>query len=73
MDAVEDTANVESPDFLSAYWIWQKNTPAVALAVVPQTLMPVHLNLWLFRGQPPTNGQPVAIKLKKFSYLPLSH
>lgn len=48
-------------------------TPGDYQHLVPQTPMAVHINLWLFRGQPPSNGQPVAIKLKKFSYLPLSH
>jgi len=29
------------------------------------------MNLWLFRGQPPTNGQPVEIVITSFSFTPL--
>ncbi len=39
---------------------------------VPQSPMPVHINLWLFRGQPPSDSQPVAITLKKFSFIPFA-
>jgi len=28
----------------------------------------LHINLWLFRGKPPTNGQPVEMIVRHFSY-----
>lgn len=33
---------------------------------IPQTAEPVHLNLWLFRGLPPSNNEPVEIIIDKF-------
>lgn len=30
--------------------------------------MPVHINLWLFRGMPPVNGQEVEVVINRFSY-----
>jgi hypothetical protein len=39
---------------------------------IPQNPMPVHMNLWLFQGQPPGNGQPVEIVISNFTYTPLS-
>jgi hypothetical protein len=30
----------------------------------------VHLNLWLFNGAAPTNGQPVDVAVSSFSYAP---
>lgn len=30
----------------------------------------VHINLWLFRGQPPTDGHPVEVIVKAFAFTP---
>lgn len=35
---------------------------------IPQVPMPVHINLWLFQGKAPSNGKPVEVVIKKFSY-----
>jgi hypothetical protein len=37
---------------------------------VSQQPMPVHINLWLFRGQPPSDGQPVEIVVRAFTFTP---
>ncbi|KAB8141965.1 glycoside hydrolase family 16 protein [Chloroflexia bacterium SDU3-3] len=37
---------------------------------VGQKPMPVHLNLWLFDGKAPSNGQSVEIVIKSFKYTP---
>ena len=34
--------------------------------------MPVYLNLWLFRGQPPSDGKEVELVIHKFSFTPAS-
>ena len=37
---------------------------------IPQKSLRLHLNLWLFHGHPPHNGQPVEIILKSFKFTP---
>jgi hypothetical protein len=37
---------------------------------IAQRPMPVHINLWLFKGRPPKNGQEVEIVVKDFSFDP---
>jgi hypothetical protein len=44
--------------------------PREASTSISQRAMPVHLNLWLFRGQPPSDGREVEIVVKSFSYVP---
>lgn len=34
---------------------------------IPQNPMPLHMNLWLFRGHVPANGEPVEIIIHDFS------
>jgi hypothetical protein len=51
-----------------ARWNFAPHTPAQA---IPQKPLPFHLNLWLFDGKPPTDGKPVEIVVKSFSYKPL--
>ncbi len=43
--------------------------PPNYLQLVPQTPVPVHMNLWLFGG-PPTDGKPVEIVISGFSFTP---
>jgi hypothetical protein len=31
------------------------------------------MNLWLFRGDSPTNGQPAEVVVKSFKFEPASH
>ena len=42
--------------------------PKNPLAAIPQSPMPLHLNLWLFQGHPPTDGKEVEIIIKTFLY-----
>lgn len=37
---------------------------------IPQEPLPVHLNLWLFQGNPPSNGQTVDVVIRKFTFTP---
>lgn len=37
---------------------------------IPQKPIPVHMNLWLFEGQPPTDSQPVEIVISAFRFTP---
>ena len=37
---------------------------------VPQQPLPVHLNLWLFQGRPPTDGKGVEIVIRRFTFVP---
>ncbi|HTI70022.1 MAG TPA: glycoside hydrolase family 16 protein [Candidatus Limnocylindria bacterium] len=43
-------------------------SPANALQAVPQKPLPLHLNLWLFQGKPPTDSREVEVVIKKFTY-----
>ncbi len=61
-------------------WLSQSTTQPVIgrwhyappqLAAVPQTPMPLHLNLWLNHGEAPTDRQPVEVVLRSFSFEPL--
>jgi hypothetical protein len=46
-------------------------SPANPNTFVPQSATPVRMNLWLFHGMPPTNGQPVEIIVSDFSFSPM--
>lgn len=48
-----------------ATWAFAPSDPAHQ---VPQAPVPLHLNLWLFQGRPPTDGAEVEIKLHAFNY-----
>jgi hypothetical protein len=37
---------------------------------IPQQPLPIHINLWLFRGLPPTDGKPVEIVIRAFKFRP---
>jgi hypothetical protein len=39
-------------------------------AGVPPPSAPVRMNLWLYHGIPPTNGEPVEIVVRRFTYTP---
>ena len=43
-------------------------TPKSFTPAMPYAEAPLHLNLWLFRGQPPTDGQQVEVVLHDFQY-----
>jgi hypothetical protein len=38
---------------------------------IPQQALPVHMNLWLFDGQAPVDGQEVEVVIRNFSFKPL--
>jgi hypothetical protein len=46
----------------------QTYSPSLYGMYVPQIAMPVHINLWLFNGKAPSNGKPVEVVIKKFSF-----
>jgi len=50
-----------------AGWLYQPQQPA---SYVPQKAMPVRINLWLFQGQSPRNGQQVELIVHSFKYTP---
>jgi hypothetical protein len=37
---------------------------------IPQQPLPVHMNLWLFQGQPPLNGLDVDVVITEFKFTP---
>ena len=37
---------------------------------IPQHAIPVHLNLWLFQGRAPVDGQPVEVVIRSFRFTP---
>jgi len=51
-----------------ASWIYPPSTPTNWIAQKP---MPVHLNLWCFQGQPPSDGKEVEIIVRAFKFTPL--
>lgn len=42
--------------------------PRNAMASIPQQPMPVHINLWSFRGLPPSDGKEVEIVIRTFQF-----
>jgi hypothetical protein len=50
-----------------AAWTYRPPEPA---RFVSQQPMPVHLNLWLFQGRLPKNGQEVEVIVRAFKYTP---
>ena len=60
-------AGGNQPSF--AQWTYRPTDPS---AHIPQQALPVHLNLWLFQGHAPTNGQPVEIVITGFRFTPQS-
>ena len=50
-----------------AKWIYSPPEPTRQIS---QQSMPVHINLWLFRGMPPKNKQEVEVILRAFKFTP---
>ena len=48
-------------------WLYRPQTPTRFIAQKP---MPVHLNLWLFKGRPPKNGKEVEVIVRAFKFMP---
>ncbi|MEH1838782.1 MAG: glycoside hydrolase family 16 protein [Nostoc sp.] len=51
-----------------ANWLYQPLDSANYIGHKP---MPVYINLWLFKGQPPTNGQQVELIIRSFKFIPM--
>jgi len=51
-----------------ANWLYQPEEPSAHISQQP---MPIHINLWLFQGQPPTNGSEVEVIIHNFSFTPI--
>ncbi len=45
--------------------------PADARHRIPQHVLPVHMNLWLYEGRAPVDGQPVEMVIRSFTFVPL--
>jgi len=52
---------------LLAKW---NDAPAKPWRHIPQKPLPVHMNLWLFKGQPPVDGQEVEVVIRSFVFTP---
>lgn len=48
-------------------WTYQ---PVEFMQLIPQHAMPLHINLWLFQGAPPVNGQELEIIISNFVFTP---
>ena len=52
----------------SVSWLFQPRDPQ---SRIPQIPLPVHINLWLFQGQAPLNGQDVELIIRSFTFTPM--
>lgn len=52
-----------------AAWSYQ---PDDSLERIPQQPLRLHMNLWLFQGQPPTDLQEVEVIISNFQFIPAS-
>jgi hypothetical protein len=50
-----------------ASWLYSPTSPSRRIS---QKAMPVHINLWLFTGHAPTNGQEVEVVVSSFKFIP---
>jgi hypothetical protein len=53
---------------LSPLWKWN-DAPARPRHRIPQQPLPVHMNLWLFGGHAPVDGQEVEVVIHSFSFV----
>ncbi len=51
-----------------AKWLYQPDEP---FRHISQQAMPIHINLWLFQGQPPVNGNEVEVIIHSFTFISL--
>jgi hypothetical protein len=58
-------------DRMTPYASWN-DQPAAPTQYIPQLPVPLNINLWLFQGKPPANGQEVEIVITRFTYTPLT-
>lgn len=50
-----------------ANWLFQPKDPAIAIGRKP---MPLHINLWCHKGNPPSDGQEVEVIVREFKFTP---
>ena len=50
-----------------AHWKFEPKEPSKSIAQKP---MPVHVNLWCFKGRPPTDARPVELIVRSFKFTP---
>ena len=60
---LRDDGSVES----ETYWAY---TPADYPARISASPMPIHFNLWGFQGREPSDGDPVEVIIKRFTFTP---
>jgi hypothetical protein len=51
-----------------ASWLYQPTNPAT---VISQQPMPVHINLWCFRSEAPSNNQGLELIIRAFKFTPM--
>jgi hypothetical protein len=51
-----------------AQWLFEPPNPASQIGQQP---VPVEINLWLFKGQPPQDGQDVELIVRAFKFMPM--
>ena len=56
-------------DDVGQFAIWQYD-PRDAANFIGDNPMPVEMNLWLFKGQPPQNGREVELIVRSFNFTP---
>jgi hypothetical protein len=56
-----------STENLIGSWIYQPSDPTTTISQSP---MPIHMNLWLNHGNPPTNGQGAEVVIHNFTFTP---
>lgn len=66
-EALAGSVQVGQSTGLLKKWVF---APQSFLVAVPQNPLPLHINLWLFQGHPPKNGQEVEIVISEFSFTP---
>ena len=50
-----------------ADWVF---SPQDYLKRIPQNPLPLHINMWLFNGKPPANGQEIEMVIAEFKFIP---
>jgi hypothetical protein len=63
--SVQGLRSEDRPEISS--WVYN---PADASRHVSQKPIPVHINLWLFRGMAPKNGQEVELIIREYKFTP---
>ena len=58
-----------SDDDSGQFAIWQYQPPDPA-SFIGDKPMPVEINLWLFKGQPPKDGQQIEVIIRSFNFTP---